>query len=461
MSTFAESITRAAQSFTGQLLQPTDSAYDHHRKVHNGLIDKRPAAIACCPGVADIVDAVRLAQTLGLEVSVRGGGHNVAGRAAIDRGLMIDLAPMRGIHVDTDRRTARAQGGVLWKEFNRETQLHGLATTGGVVGSTGIAGLTLGGGLGWLMPKYGLALDNLRSAEMVMADGRVLRASASENPDLFWAIRGGGGNFGIAASLEYQLHAVGPIVTGGVVAHPMARAFDVLRFYRDACATLSDETMLIAGLQTAPDGSNAKLAGIVGGHCGPLPEGEAAFQKIKAFGPPVMDAMGPIPYTALNGMLDPAFPRGALNYWKSQFLTDLTDDAIRTLIDGFEKCPSPLSHVIVEHFHGAASRVPVADTAFASRVTGFNVVILSQWTDPRETERGMGWARELFSSLTPYLSATRYLNYLEDDAANAAAVAYGPNLPRLREIKTKYDPANFFRQNVNIPPLAGEPAAAG
>jgi FAD/FMN-containing dehydrogenase len=452
MLSIAEAIALAAPSFTGQLLRPTDHAYDDRRRVHNGLIDKRPAAIASCHGVADIVDALQLARTLGLEVSIRGGGHNVAGRATIDEGLMIDLSPMKGIHVDVPARTVRAQGGVLWRELNRETQLHGLATTGGVVGSTGIAGLTLGGGLGWLMPKYGLAVDNLRAADMVTADGSVVRASADENPDLFWAIRGGGGNFGIAASLEYTLHQVGPTITGGVVAHPLPRAFDVLRFFRDTCASLPDEVMMVAALQTAPDGSNAKMAGIAGGHCGSLDAGEAAFRSLKAFGPPVMDMMGPMPYTALNGMLDPGFPKGALNYWKAQFLTDLSDDAIRTLIAGFQESPSPMSHIIIEHFHGAASRVPVTATACTMRVTGFNVVIVSQWIGSGETERGIKWARETFASLTPYLAPTRYVNYLEDDALDPAAVAYGPHLPRLRAIKTKYDPQNFFRHNVNILP---------
>jgi FAD/FMN-containing dehydrogenase len=450
MSSIVEVIARTAQSFTGQLLQPADHGYDDRRRVHNGLIDKRPAVIACCHNVADVVDAVQMARALGLDVSVRGGGHNVAGRASIDHGLMIDLSPMKGIYVDTRGRTARAQGGVLWKELNRETQLHGLATTGGVVGSTGIAGLTLGGGLGWLMPKYGLALDNLRSAELVLADGTVGRASADENPDLFWAIRGGGGNFGIAASLEYTLHPVGPMITGGVVVHPFPRALDVLRFFRDTCASLPDETMLVAALQTAPDG--ARVAAIVGSHCGSLEAGEAACRPIKAFGPPVMDALGPIPYATLNGMIDGAFPKGALNYWKAQFLTDLTDDAIRAIVAGFESCPSPMSAIILEHFHGAASRVPVTATACSMRVTGFNVVIASQWMSPAETDRGIRWARETFASLTPYLSTTRYVNYLEDDAPDPAAVAYGPNLPRLREIKTKYDPGNLFRQNVNILP---------
>ena len=340
MSSIAEAIALAAPSFTGQLLQPTDAGYDDARRVHNGLIDKRPAAIACCHGVADVVDAVQLARTLGLEVSVRGGGHNVAGRATIDQGLMIDLSPMKGIHVDPRARTVRAQGGVLWKELNRETQLHGLATTGGVVGSTGIAGLTLGGGLGWLMPKYGLALDNLRSADMVMADGRVVRASADENPDLFWAIRGGGGNFGIAASLEYALHQVGPMITGGVVAHPLARALDVLRFFRDTCASLPDEVMLVAGLQTAPDGSNAKLVGIVGGHCGSLEQGESRVSAAQGVRPAGDGRDGADAVHAHSTACSiRAFPKGALNYWKAQFLTDLSDDAIRDADRGVRGVP--------------------------------------------------------------------------------------------------------------------------
>jgi FAD/FMN-containing dehydrogenase len=446
-------IAEAIASFTGELLLPSDDRYEDRRKVHNGLIDKRPAAIAVCHGVADVVDAVRLARAAGLEASVRGGGHNVAGRAVIDNGLMIDLSVMKGIHVNPTARTVRAQGGVLWKELNRETQLHGLATTGGVVGSTGIAGLTLGGGLGWLMPKYGLALDNLRAADLVLADGRIVRVSQDEHADLFWAIRGGGGNFGIATSLEYTLHRVGPMITGGVVAHPFPRAFDALRFFRDSCASLSDDGMLVAALQNAPDGSNAKLLAVVGAHSGPLDQGEAAFRPLKTFGPPVLDVMGPIPYATLNGMIDPAFPKAALNYWKAQFLTDLTDEAIRRLIAAYEACPSPMSLIIIEHFHGAASRVPVSATASTLRVNGFNVVIASQWQNQTDTAAGIKWARDTYASLTPFLAKTRYVNYLEDDAPDAAAVAYGPNLERLRAIKTKYDPQNFFKQNVNVLPL--------
>jgi FAD/FMN-containing dehydrogenase len=454
MSSVLETVNQLAPAFSGRLLRPADAGYDDARRVHNGLIDKRPALIARCHGTADVSDAVKLARTLDLEVAIRGGGHNVAGRATIDNGVMIDLAPMKGIHVDARARTARAQGGVLWKELNRETQLHGLATTGGVIGTTGIAGLTLGGGLGWLMMKYGLALDNLRSAELVMADGSVTRASADENADLFWAIRGGGGNFGIAASLEYALHPVGPTITGGLVAHPLARGVDVLKFFRDQSAKSTDDMTLIAGLLTAPDGSGAKLTGIVACHVGPLADGAAAVAPIKAFGPPVMDAMGPISYCQQNALLDDAFPKGALNYWKAHFLTDLTDEAIRTIVSCFEARPSPMSQMVVEHFHGAVSRVPVDATACAMRITGYNVVIISQWSDPREGDRNIAWCRDTYAALQPYLRSFRYVNYLEDDAAgDPAAVAYGTNYARLRELKKKYDPENFFHTNVNIKPL--------
>ncbi|HEY7292275.1 MAG TPA: FAD-binding oxidoreductase [Vicinamibacterales bacterium] len=451
--TVTEAVTNLATSFSGQLLDPAHTSYDDARRVHNGLIDKRPALIARCLGTADVVDAVKLARELNMEIAVRGGGHNVAGKATIDGGLMIDLASMKGMLVDPRARTVRAQGGVLWKELNRETQLHALATTGGVVGTTGIAGLTLGGGLGWLMPKYGLALDNLRSAELVMADGSVRRASKDENPDLFWAIRGGGGNFGIATSLEYELHQVGPTITGGLVVHPFARARDVMKVFRDACAKAPDELMLACGLLYAPDGSGQKVAGIVAAHCGSLADGEAAVREIKAYGPPVMDHMGPIPYTVQNSLLDGAFPRGALNYWKAQFLTDLSDSAIDAIVGSFEACQLPLSQIILEHFHGAASRVPVGDTACAMRIEGFNVVIIGQWMEPKDTDGGTAWCRKTHATLEPYFGKMRYMNYLEGDVAgDPGAIAYGPNYARLRKLKSKYDPDNFFHTNVNILP---------
>jgi len=449
----ATEVDKLTPTFIGQMLRPSDPGYDEARRVHNGLIDKRPALIARCQGAADVADAVKLARALGLEVAVRGGGHNVAGRAAIDGGLMIDLAPMKGIHVDPRARTARCQGGVLWKEYNRETQLHGLATTGGVVGTTGVAGLTLGGGLGWLMPKHGLALDNLRSVEIVLADGSLRRASADEHADLFWAVRGGGGNFGVVTSFEFDAHPVGPMIAGGLVVHPLQRGSDALRFFREQCAAAPDELMLAGGLLTAPDGSGAKLVGILAAHCGPLATGEAALKPIKAFGPPVMDQMGPISYCAQNGLLDASLPRGALNYWKSHFLTDLSDGAIDALVKSFEACPSPMSQIVIEHFHGAASRVPVDATACAMRLTGFNVVIISQWADPRDNERCIGWCRDTYGALRPYLGSFRYVNYLDtDETGDPLAAAYGPNYARLRQLKKKYDPENFFRGNVNIKP---------
>jgi FAD/FMN-containing dehydrogenase len=449
----AASIEELSPAFSGQLLQPTDAGYDEARRLHNGLIDKRPALIARCRGTADVADAVKLGRTLNLEIAVRGGGHNVGGRGTVANGLMIDLALMKGIHVDPKTRTARAQGGVLWREFNRETQLHALATTGGVVGSTGIAGLTLGGGIGWLMPKYALALDNLRSAEMVMADGQALCVSADENADLFWAIRGGGGNFGIACSLEYQLHQVGPIIAGGLVAHPLASGPDVFRMFRDQCQASPDEQMLVAGMLHAPDGSGAKLVAVVGSHCGPLAEGEKSLAPVKKFGSPVMDAMGPISYCGQNGLFDSSLPRGAFNYWKSQFLVDLSDEAIGALVEIYQAAPSPMCQVVVEHFHGAASRVPVNETATALRTTGFNVVIIGQWLDHTMTDRCTAWCRDAYATLKPFMRAMRYMNYMDaDDMDDPNASVYGVNYPRLREIKRKYDPDNVFHINVNVKP---------
>jgi len=325
--------------------------------------------------------------------------------------------------------------------------------TMGVNADTGIAGLTLGGGFGKLGRKHGLSCDNLISAEIVTAEGRLLQVSATEHADLFWAIRGGGGNFGIAASLEYNLHQVGPMITGGLVAHPLARAKDVLRMYREQCASAPDELMLVAGLLTAPDGSGAKLNGILAAHCGSPADGEAAVRTVKSFGPPVMDMMGPIPYSTQNSLLDGAFPKGALNYWKAQFVTDLTDDCIATLIERFEKCSSPMSQIVIEHFHGAASRVPVDATACAMRITGFNVVIVSQWMNPAENDTHISWARDTYAALAPYLAERRYVNYLGDDEpGDPVAAAYGSNYARLRDLKTKYDPDNLFKENVNIRP---------
>jgi FAD/FMN-containing dehydrogenase len=360
---------------------------------------------------------------------------------------------MKGLYVDPRTPFARAQGGSTWNDFNRETQLHGLAATGGVVSSTGIAGLTLGGGLGWLMGKHALALDNLLSVELVLADGRVVRANENENDDLFWALRGGGGNFGVATTLEYRLHEVGPAITGGLIAYPFEDAWDVLRYFRDVTAKLPDEFTVFGLLVHAPDGSGAKLAAIALCHCGTLADGEKAVQSIKAFGKPAMDAIAAMPYSQLNSMFDAGVPQGALNYWKSNFLAALTDEAIRTMIDCFAKCPTPMGQLLIEHLHGAVTRVDPTATAFPHRAPGYNLLVLSQWMDLAQNEACIKWARDSYGALQPFMGTGRYVNYFDDDEKDEAVVtAYGPNYRRLQQVKTAYDPKNFFRMNQNIPP---------
>jgi FAD/FMN-containing dehydrogenase len=451
----ADAATELAATFTGQLLRSTDAGYDEARRVHNGLVDKRPALIARCRGTADVAEALRLADSLGLELAVRGGGHNVAGRATIDGGVMVDLAPMKGIDVDPRSGSVKAQGGVTWRELNRETQLHGLAVTGGVVSSTGIAGLTLGGGLGWLMGKYGLALDNLRSVEMITADGKILRASADEEAELFWAVRGGGGNFGVVTSFEYQLHPVGPCVTGGLILHPMDRARELLLLYREETRAPADEHTLFATLTHAPDGTATQVAALVTCHCGAPADADKAMRPLRQLGAPMLDAVGPIPYCRLNSMLDAGYPKGALNYWKSHFIAELSNAAIDTMIDCFERCPTSMGQLLLEHIHGKATRIAVDETAFPHRREGYNFLVLAQWMQPADTSRCIAWARETFASMRPFFASGRYVNYLDDDeAGDPIPAAYGTNYRRLQRIKAKYDPRNLFRMNQNIQPMA-------
>jgi FAD/FMN-containing dehydrogenase len=455
MPDLSSSLAELSKDFSGRLLTSADPAWDVARRVHNGLIDKRPAVIAQCLGSADVAQAVRFAREHRLEIAVRGGAHNVGGRATVDDGMMIDLSVLKYAYVDPKSRTARVGGGTLWGQFNREAQAHGLATTGGVVSSTGVAGLTLGGGLGWLMARHGMALDNLASAEMVLADGRIVRAAADENPDLFWAIRGGGGNFGVAASLEFRLHPVGPMVSGGLVAWPFERARDVMKLFRDLSAGASDDLMLVCALITGPDAAT-RLAAIVAGFFGDPAQAEEALKPIKSFGQPAMDAMGPIPYAQLNAMLDASYPAGARNHWKAEFIDRLGDDAIGAIIDAFARCPSPMGQVVIENFHGAAARVAPTDTAYALRASGFNVLALSQWMDAAQDAACTAWCRDANAALKRFAGARRYLNYLDRDDSGVAALeaAYGPNLKRLQSLKAKYDPQNVFHLNVNIPPAA-------
>jgi FAD/FMN-containing dehydrogenase len=452
MSAHMDGLAALSAAFSGTILTSEDAGYDDARRVHNGLIDKHPRVIARCLNTADIVDAVNYGRIEGLEISVRGGGHNPAGRAVTDGGLMIDLSLMKGIHVDPGTKTARAQGGVTWNEFNRATALHGLAVTGGVVSSTGIAGLTLGGGLGWGMSSYGMAVDNVRSIELVTADGQVLTASDEENSDLFWACRGGGGNFGVAASFEYDLYSLS-IVTGGLIAHPLSAAGDVLRFYREFTEDVGDDLTVFCGLVHAPDGSGAKLAVFVVCHVGDPEEAARDLEPLKSFGEPAMMEVGLMPYPVVNTLLDAGFPQGALNYWKSAFLSGLSDEFINTAIGRFATCPSPMTGMVVEHFHGEVTRVEPTATAFPHRERGYNLLIAGEWMDPAETEENTLWVKETYEALAPHFSGGRYVNYLGDDeASDAVRSSYGVVYDRLVDVKRRYDPDNLFHLNQNIDP---------
>jgi FAD/FMN-containing dehydrogenase len=441
-----------AGQVSGTVLSPEQPGYDDARAINNGLVDKRPALIVRSRTNEDVVAALELARSTGLEVSVRGGGHNVAGRAVTNGGVMISLADMKHVAVDPARATVTAQGGVTWGELNDAAGAHGLATTGGVVSTTGIAGYTLGGGLGWLMAKHGLAADNLLSVELITAAGEVLDVDADSHPDLFWALRGGGGNFGVASSFTYRLHQVGA-VTGGLIAHPLEAAPELLRFYRDALADASDELTVFAGMVHAPDGSGAKLAALVVFHTGDPQTAERELAPFKDFGSPLMVEVGPMPYPQMNTLLDAGYPAGALNYWLSSFTRGLPDALIDTAVERFATVPSPMTAILFEHFHGAVTRIGESDTAVPHREPGWNLLLPSVWTDPADTDANIKWTRETFANLRPQFAARRWLNYLGDDQGDdAIRAAYGRNFERLREIKRRHDPDNVFHLNHNIAP---------
>ncbi|HZO98435.1 MAG TPA: FAD-binding oxidoreductase [Gaiellaceae bacterium] len=445
-------VAELTRGLSGRVLAPGEGAYDDARAVYNGLVDRRPALIVRCRTADDAVAALTLARRAGLEVSVRGGGHNVAGRAVTDGGVMIDLAEMKEIAVDPEGATVTVGGGVVWGELNAAAGRHGLAVTGGVVSTTGVAGYTLGGGLGWLMAKYGLAADNLIAVELVTAAGEVLDVDAESHPDLFWALRGGGGNFGVATSLTFRLHPVRTVV-GGLIAHPLEAARDLLRFYRDAVADGPDDLTVFAGLVHAPDGSGAKLAALVVFHTGEEGEAERDLAPFRAWGTPLVVQVGPMPYPAMNTILDAGYPNGSLNYWLSSFTRGLSDELIDTAVARFADVPSPMTAILLEHFHGAVTRVGATDTAVPHREQGWNLLIPSVWTDPAQTDTNVAWTRETFAALRPYFGTGRWLNYLgPDQGDDAIRAAYGPNYERLRAVKRRYDPENVFHLNHNIAP---------
>jgi len=434
----------------GQLLSPGDDGYDRARRLWNGMFDRRPALIARCAGAADVIRAVSFARDNRLAVAVRGGGHSFPGYSVCDGGLVIDLSAMKAIRVDLRTRTVRAQAGVKWIEFDHETQAFGLATTGGTDGDTGIAGLTLGGGLGWLSSKYGLTIDNLVSADVVTADGRLLTASATENQDLFWGLRGGSGNFGVVTSFEYQLHAVGPTILGGMVAYPLGRAKEVLRFYRHFAKAAPDDVTTYAAFVTPPGGET--VAALFCCYCGPLDKGEEVIRPLRSLGSPVQDLLGPMPYVAQQRLFDGAFPAGSYYYAKAGSLADLTDEAIDVFAEYVATKPSPLSGVLVQTVCGAASRVASDATAFPHRRLPYAPVIVSQWLDAATSEKNVGWARDFWKALHPLAGGGVYVNDLSYDDADRVRTAYGANYERLAALKKAYDPDNIFRLNANITP---------
>jgi FAD/FMN-containing dehydrogenase len=428
---------------------PGESGYDATRAIPNAMIDRKPALIVRCSGAADVIACVQFARRQDALVSVRGGGHSVAGKSVCDGGLMIDLSGMKGIRVDPTRKTVRAEAGLTLGEFDRETQAFGLATTLGTISKTGISGLTLGAGWGHLHGKYGLALDNLISMDVVIADGRLLTASATENPDLFWGLRGSGGNLGIVTSLEYRLHEVGTVFAGGVL-YPLSFAKEGLKFFREWAPTIPDELVIQCLSLTFPD--LGRIFAIAGAYHGDLKKGEEVLKPLRSFGKPLLDIFQPMPYVQLQSMFDPFFPPGRMVYVKSNFFRTLNAEAAEVIDEFLKSCPSPHIFAGSEHWHGAATRVGAKDTAFPHRSHPFNFIIWSTWEGAENSEKNIRWTRDFWSAMKPFVIESSYGNYLSDEGEESARAAYGANYERLATLKSKYDPTNLFRMNHNIKP---------
>jgi FAD/FMN-containing dehydrogenase len=455
-----ETIQAFVTGMRGPVLRPGDTGYDDARTVQNGLIDRHPALIARCTGAADVITAVNFVRDRGLPLSVRGGGHNVAGNAVCDGGVTIDLSPMRGVHVDPRARIAHVQGGATWGDLDRETQVFGLATPGGVVSTTGIGGLTLHGGMGHLRRKHGLSLDNLIAVEIVTADGCLRHASADENADLFWAVRGAGSNFGVVTSFTFRLHPVGPTV---MLCAPMYALVDgpaVLRRWRDYITTTPDEFTPLAVFWSVPEGFPPELVDrpiviLAGVYAGPVEDGERIAQPLRELATPLMDLSGPMPFAAIQSAFDPFFPKGLLQYWKSTYVDTLGDDLLDALCDLAASRPSPRTTMDIWPQSGAVARVGAEATAFGPRPP-FMIAFESTWTDPAANEANISWARDAWASMQRFASRGIYLNFpgFGEEKEDLVRAAYGPNYPRLRALKAQYDPTNLFRSNLNISPSA-------
>jgi hypothetical protein len=440
----------------GDVIYPDDPAYDASRKVWNGTIDLYPAAIVYCADVVDVVSAVRFAHERHLPVAVRGGGHSISGSSVCDGGVVIDLSRMKGILVDAEQKTVWAEAGLTLAEFVEATQAYGLATTTGTVGGTGLAGLTLGGGLGWLMGTYGLTIDNLLAVDLVTADGRVVRASARELPDLFWGVRGGGGNFGIVTAFEFQLHPVGPLLAGKVV-YPIAQAGDVLRFYREYTSNAPDELTAYAFLSTTPDGAPVIAINLC--YCGSLEAGERLVEPVRKFGAPLVDLIRPRSYLNMISHANRGAPVGRRYYEKAATLSVLSDAAIKALVAYGSAFTSPWSQVLIQHVHGAATRVRPTETAFALREESYVICVVAAWDkgEPSQTIRHIAWTRACWKAIEPFANSGVYVNFLGNESEERVRAAYGCNYERLVALKNRYDPHNFFARNQNIKPTIREP----
>ncbi|QRM56433.1 FAD-binding oxidoreductase [Sinorhizobium sp. BG8] len=455
----AAAIEEFAAQQRGDLLDSQHASYDEARAIWNGMIDRRPALIARCAGAADVIRAVRFARDNDLLVAVRGGGHNIAGNAVCDGGLMIDLSGMRSVRVDRASKRAWVEPGATLADVDGETQAFGLAVPTGINSTTGLAGLTLGGGFGWLTRKYGLTLDNLVSADVVTADGELVRASAGENADLFWALRGGGGNFGIVTAFELKLHEVGPQVTAGLVVYPFADAKSVLQQYRQALENAPDELTCWAVMRQAPplpflpaEWHGKEILVLAMCHCGDLQTGERETAALRSIGTPIADVVGPSPFAGWQQAFDPLLAPGARNYWKSHDFMELSDATIDILLDAVRNLPGPECEIFIGHVGGVAGRIAADSTAFPQRSSHFVMNVHARWREPEMDQACIGWARKLFEAAKPYSAGTAYINFMPSDEVDRVEAAYGANYRRLAEIKRRYDPQNLFRMNQNVLP---------
>lgn len=443
----------------GRLCLPNDAGYDEARTIWNAMIDRRPGAVVRCHGASDVMRAVHLARDNGLLVSVRGGGHNIAGNAVCEGGLLIDLSPMRSVHVDPTRRTARVEPGATLAEFDKEAQAFGLATPLGINSTTGVAGLALGGGFGWLSRKFGFTIDNLISADVVTADGRLVQASATENPDLFWAIRGGGGNFGVVTSFEFKLNPIGPDVVAGLIVHPFANARELLSGYREVAAAAPDDLTIWVVLRRAPplpflpeDVHGKEILVFAVCYVGELDKAAEALAPLRALGEPIADVIGPQPYASWQTAFDPLLTPGAFNYWKSHNFTALSDGLFDILIDYIGTLPTAECEIFIGQLGGASGRVASDETAFPHRDAKFAMNVHTRWRDRADERASIEWARALFAATAPHATGGVYVNFMPEDETDRVAQAYGGNFARLAMLKAKYDPDNIFRLNQNVQP---------